>query len=619
MPVYIDRLTSTLYLSGTVDQSSEKTPTSDRQRDHFQKELKLNISTGGFVYHPALLTYRLQLRPEFRWTDSESQGNKSSSSSEFLGYNIQTTWLRNKPYTLYLGAQQARTEFSSLLAAPTVNESSLYSAGLSIKSRLLPTTISYQNSDNGSGGYYLTQTNDERWELSSIHTLKKSKTELNIEQNNLTRSIGDTSVSSERFRTRLSNRYKLDNDGSIKSAFSFHEGTRLNEHSTSAGIESQLLLNHRHNLQSNYSARFGRRDDEDRFSRSTALSAGLRHQLYENLRTSVTWSGSKNDSNAGPMNSYGGGLSVGYTRRIPWGQLRIDHREQRSIRDDRRTATFVSVQDAEYAFEGITTFIILEDINIDADSIVLTDTTGLVIYVPGIDYDVDVLGSTTIIARSSFGGIADGQTVIVDYLFAANPPAKTKRSTTTSGVHLSLWEHLSISYSVSHSDEQVVEGAPPEFPLDSESRTLGAQLHLGRSRTRLEFRDMDSARNPRKSRNVTETIEFRPGTSASFNLSASYSQVELKDTGETSKGYGIGAGLGWGFGRWGALKASAFVRRNRSSLRHQEQTGVRADYRWRFGAWWSRIDLRLQDDVNEFEDMTLGRRTIFFETRRRFN
>ena len=619
VPLFIARPTTTLFLSGEIDQSINEAPGFKREQDTFTRKLELRIDTRGYVYHPALLLYNLRLRPEFRWRDKETAGNKSSSKTDFLGYAIRTTWLKDKTYSVGLSAERVRAQTSSLLAEETVNEGTTYSGSLRIRSASLPTTVSYISSQNDSSGFYTNRTSDNRWQLASIHDVENSRTELNIEQTDYARSIGDTLSSSERFRTDLRNRYRLGNGGHLVSTLGFLEGNVQNQNSRLTSIGSRLSLVHRKNLRSNYSASFSRADDEDRFSKSAAYSAGLNHQLYENLSTSVSLSSSKNDSDAGAVNAYGGGLSVGYTRRIPWGRFRIYGGHRRGIRDDQREAALVNVRDEAQVFEGITTSIILEQVNIDTDTIILTDVTGLVIYVLGIDYEVDILGSTTIITRSSFGGIAEGQTVLVDYLFAADPPAKTKRSGISSGVQLSLGEYLNLSYDVGRTDERVVGGTPPEFPLDSESRRFGAQLRLGRSITRFELRELDSARAPQKTRSITEELRFQPGTAVSLDLSAAYVQTELKDTGEIAKSFGINAGLGWGFGRRGSLKASAFVRQSRSSLRQQEQKGMTAEYQWRFGAWLSRINLRLHDTANEFEDNTWSRRTLYFETRRRFN
>ena len=619
VPWFIERPTTTLYLSGEIDQSTNEAAGFNRERDTFIKELELGIYTRGYVYHPALLLYNLRLRPEFRWQDQKAGGNKSSSNKSFLGYAIRTTWLKDKPYTVALSAERIRSDVSNLLAADTVQESATYAGSVRIKLPSLPTTISYTSSDNDSSGFYPTRISEGRWHLSSIHNVANSKTELNIEQAEYARSIGGTLSSSEQFRTNLRNRYRLGNGGHLVSSLGFLEGNVQNRNTRSTGINSRLSLDHRQNLESNYSASYTRFDDEDRFSRSAAFSAGLNHQLYENLSTSVSLSSSKSDSDTGAVDAHGGGLTVAYARRMPWGRLRIYRGYQRSTRDDQREATLVSVRDEAYVFEGITTSIILEDVNIDADSIILTDATGLVVYVLGVDYEVDVLGITTIITRSSFGGIADDQTVLVDYFFAADPPAKTIRSSTSSGVQLYLGKYLDISYDVGRSDERVVEGTPPEFPLDSEARRLSAQLRLGRSITRFELRDLDSARAPQKTRSITETLRFQPGTAISLDLSAAFVQTELKDTGEISKSYGINAGLGWGFGQRGRLKASAFVRQSRSSFRHQQQQGLTAEYLWRFGAWRSRIHFRLHDTANEFEDNTWSRRTLYFETSRRFN
>lgn len=620
VPLLIEQPSVTVSLSGEVDQSVHETPQANTRRDTHTKELELRIDTRGFVYHPSLLLYNLRMRPEFRWRDVDADGNISSSETNFLGYAINTTWLKEKPYTVSLSAERVRTEFSNSLSPNVVGENTYYNGSLLLKSAVLPTTISYYNLETNSTGFFNEfLTREEGWRLSSRTFTENNRTELNIEQAEIDRSISDSSTISEQLRASLNNRYRLGDSGDLYSIVRYLDSATGGRDSRTTGIRSRLTLDHRKNLRTYYEADLRQNDTENQSNRSTTLSTGLTHLLYENLNTSVNLNGSKSDSAVGSLGRYGGGLKLTYTRRIPWGRLRIDVDNHESVRDDRRNATFVSVQDEAYVFEGITTSVILDSVNIDADSIILTDAAGLVVYVLGVDYEVDVLGSSTIITRSSFGGISDDQAVLASYLFAANPPAKTRISQKGFGATLFFGDIFQIYYQESTLDERLIEGAPLEFSLDSVSQGAGAQLSLGRSITRFDYSDMESSRSPRKILSVTETMLFRPKPGVSIQFSGGFSQMELKDTGENLENFSVSTGLGWAIGRRGRLKASAFLRETRSVLRSQEQKGMNVEYQWRYGAWLARVRVLLQNATNEFADDTWDRRVLYFEARRRFN
>jgi len=620
VPLLIERPSVALALSGEIDQSTHDISQSRTGRDAYTNELELRIDARGFVYHPALLRYNLRLRPEFRWRDVKADGDKSSSDANFLGYGIYTTWLKEKPYTVSLSAERSRMEFSNSLSPPALAENKYYNGSLLLKSAVLPTTIAYYNLETNSTDFFnQSLTREKGWRLTSSFLAENNKTELNVEQSEYDRSISDSSTTSEQFRALLNNRYRLGDSGDLYSTLRFLDSSIRDRNTSTTGIRSRLSLDHRKNLSSYYEANFRQTNSENYSNRSTTLSAGLTHHLYENLNTTVNVNGSKSDSAIGALSRYSGKLKLTYTRRIRWGSVRIDFDNQETIRDDQRDATLVNVQDEAYVFEGITTSVILDSAYVDADSIILTDAAGLVVYVLGVDYDVDVLGITTIITRSSFGGIGDDQAVLVSYLFAANPPAKTKISRDSFGVTLYLGEPVQLYYEKSTSDERLIEGTPLEFPLDSVLRRAGAQLSLGRSITRFDYRDMESSRSPRRILSVTETVQFQPRPAVSIQLSGGFSQMELKDTGEILENFAINTGLGWRVGRRGRLKASAFLREIRSTFQSQEQKGVTVEYQWRYGAWLARVHLRLHSATNEFADDTWDRRVLYYEARRRFN
>ncbi len=618
VPFFIARPRTALFLSAELDESSNETPESEREQERFARTLRFDVATGGFVYHPEFMVYRLRLRPEFRWQDEGAKDNKSDSRSRFLNYSIGTTWLKDKRYTVALGAAQSRSEVSSLLANQTSNESRSVTGSLQLKSATLPTSISYQTTNSESSGYSPSRNSTESWRLYSRHQAGDSETEFMFDQQERERQVQSSLSSVKRLNLNLTNKYTPRGTLDLLTRAGYSESEGENPGTRRYRLSSRLKLRHEHNLSSYYAAALNRRESPDYVSRSAAYSAGLSHLLYENLTTSLNVRGTSSESDAGKVVNYGGNIGLNYTRRIPWGQIRLHHNQGRGTRDDQRDATFARVDDAAYAFEGVTISIVLEDVNIDADSIVVTDAAGLVVYVPGIDYEIDTAGITTIITRSAFGEIGDDESVLVSYRFIANPPAKTETSNRSSGLQLSLWDHVDLFYNESRHDERFIEGLPPEFPLDSRSTSAGVNIRLGPSLTRFQVSELESARAPRKTKRIGETLSFTLGDRVSLGLGLDYAETELTDTGEVAEDFGANVALTWGLGRLGRLQIAALVRRSESSVREQERRGLTADYRWRFGAWRSRLYLAFDDTENAFVDTAWDRRTIYFETQRVF-
>jgi len=467
--------------------------------------------------------------------------------------------------------------------------------------------------------FYRTLNRTEKWLLFSDNETENGRTNFRIEQTEYARSVTTSSVFTEQFRLRLDNNYRFGESNELSSALLYFDSEGQGSSRSTSRVSSRLSLAHQKNFNSYYSASFSESEAFGQPDRSRVLSVALSHQLYENLNTSISFSGTNSNSVAGSMDTYDGTLRLAYSRRIPWGRLSLEYRNRQAVRDNQQEAMYVNAQDEPYVFEGISTSIILDRANIDSDSIELTDDTGLVTYMLGADYEIDVVANTIVITRFSLGEIGDDQKVLVSYRFVPNPPAKTDFWENGFGASLSLGDKVRLYYRKSKAYERVIEGMPPEFPIDTESMTTGARLSLGWSTTDLIFSNRESNRNPQKEIAIRETIGISLTPAISINISAEARQMELKDTGEDQDNIGISASLSWRLRAGKSFKASAYFRRHESILRLREIKGLTANYKWRYGAWRSELMLQLNDTKNEYAGNGWGRQYLSFRTMRRFN
>ena len=114
VPLLLQRPTTTLFYSIEVEDESRSDPDGERKKDYRAERIRLNFRSNGWVYHPALVTFRIGLRPELlsRKTDFSS-GSQTTDKLDFLGYTIGTTWLQDKPYTLSLHSNRDRVDSSN--------------------------------------------------------------------------------------------------------------------------------------------------------------------------------------------------------------------------------------------------------------------------------------------------------------------------------------------------------------------------------------------------------------------------------------------------------------------------------------------------------------------------
>lgn len=620
VPIYLQRPTASLFASWRSEDETRNSLEADSTRDLSATQLSLNFWTNGWIYHPAFLDFNLALSPEWTWRDSRSSTTDDrSDKSDFFGYSIETTWLKSKPYTISLKSSRDRRDDLSSIATTVTTESKADMAALQLSYPVLPTTISYSDTETITEDFFRTEFSQQRWQLESRQKTARSDSKLTISDMTQRRVIRGSSSESDRFLVFLSNNIAF--AGGARLITNLNHVELISEDSSSSeskntSINSNLTMPHRDNLNSNYGLSLNKNDIQDYGSRSASLQAGLRHRLYENLTTTVGASTGKTKFEDGDISSYGGTLNFAYVRRIPWGSVDMNFGVSERIQDDQVQSDFVQVRGESGTFEGIATTIILENINADPESVELTDSTGTIFYIEGIDYQVETVGRSTVITRDPFAGIGDNATVLVNYRFTSKLPAKTGFSSRSYGAQLTVWDKkLRFYFRGNELEERLIEGpAERELRYDKTERA-GAQLNLRWSITRIEVEDRESNTTPIKRRVLSQNFNFRPKPNLSINFGAQLNRTELKDTGEKYTARGINAGIGWSIGRRGGhLRAGAFRRDNRNA----EEKGLRVNYRWRFGQWFPLLRYEYTDEYNGFADETRKRELIYFEVKRRF-
>ena len=618
VPFLLQRPETTLFYSKELEDESRIGVDGERKKELRTERLTLNFRSSGWVYHPALVTFTIDLRPQFLSKKLEfSSGSQTRDKVDFFGYSVGTTWFKDKRYTISLNSNRDRVDSSSSLATDVTTESRGDRAVLAIKNPILPTRLTYTDSKTVTEGFFRTEFSQKRWQLESEMETGKSETKLTVADMQQERLIRDVETASDRFLATVTNNYAFSADAKLNSILTIadFEAGELSSNSIT-NLNSNLQLSHRENLHSFYSINLNKNDVQEYGSRSAMIQAGLRHLLYENLTTSLGVTGSQTNFPTGDITAYGGALGFAYNRRIPWGLLSADWSVAETIQDNQVQADFIQVLDESQTFEGISTTIILDNIDIDSDSVDLTDTSRAIVYVRGIDYEVESVGRSTVITRDPFAGIGDDATVLVTYNRLANAPAKTGLTGNSYGMQLTLWENkFRLFFRGSRFEERLIEGLGLFEPRFDRTERTGAQLNLHWSITSVEFEDRKSTTTPLKRRTIRQSFQFRPWPVFSFSFGGQLDKTELVDTGEEYESRGANIGIGWSIGPGrGHLQAGAFTGESRNNDEH----GVKIGYRWQFGAWSPRIRYEDRNEFNGFANETRRRKLLYFDVKRRF-
>ncbi|MFQ5609770.1 MAG: hypothetical protein ACE5F8_05815, partial [Woeseiaceae bacterium] len=431
------------------------------------------------------------------------------------------------------------------------------------------------------------------------------------------RTIGVQTIDVDRFLANLNSNYSFSGSSRLTSTvFGLNSDSQVSKSKTFLWSE-RLMVQHKPNLRSDYTARFDSRENENFRSDARILSAGIEHLLYENLTTRLELYSSNDDFNDGQVDVGEADLNFRYVRKIPTGVLSISNGYAYRLEDNNIDAASSQVLNESLSLTGSAQEFLARS-NVDVASIVVTDATETVTFIEGIDYAVSIVGTSVSIERLIFGGIADGDTVLVDYVFATRAPFEADRFSSRFGVNLQLWRTLRLYYNFSRIEEDLISGTRPSDLSDDRIRRLGASLRWRFSTTTVDYEVRDTVRTPLKRRRYQQSFAFRPTPSFSFGVSASYAKTDFLDTGSDSQAHGYAANLRWDLGRWGRFEIDAFTRDIDGESQQIRSEGLVSRWSLRYGAWNLFARYEDLDEADDLTTQTRDRRLVTLQLSRIF-
>ncbi len=498
-----------------------------------------NISAGGWVYHPALLSYKFEFIPQWEQLSQKTEPDEKIKSRNFLeGYLTEVTILQHKPYTFRLFADRTRSTINSNFAQRSKNETSTYGTSVLLKYMVLPTTFDYTHSDSRQTGFFDT---DEETDLLQIQMryfghlgdtrLKASWKDTNTDTRGQRLGIKEQKVD-------LTNHFAVNSRGAARTNL----GYRLTEGDffelERYNFTENFSWKHRKNMSTNYSYRYVKSNFETTTSESNALGFNLKHLLYENLTTTINANGSNNKYTGGSENEYGGGVNFDYVRRIPWGRLNLHSNHNYQVTEEEKTGNNVGIQDESQTLTigGIT---VLDNNNADTSTIQVRNVLRTILYQEDVDYRVTESGSSVRIICIP-GSLLDtglncstGAPVVVDYSFISDPALDFATFTRGYGIKLNLWSVWNLYYSYNRRTEEFLAGNEPDVLIDDIINSAGTDVTWKWSKTGFAFRDSDTINLPTREWDLTETLTFRPTENIFLSFLGRYGETEFKDTLET--------------------------------------------------------------------------------------
>ncbi len=200
----------------------------------------------------------------------------------------------------------------------------------------------------------------------------------------------------------------------------------------------------------------------------------LQHRLYDSLTSVAQVEVVDAASDLTEHRTYREGLTFNYRKQIPGGVLQVGLHGTLAQTEEESTGTTQLVADESHTFGGGP--ILLNNPNVVAGSVVVTDTTGVITYVEGLDYLLLPRGLLLEVVRLGAGGIPSTGTILMDYQFLVSRELAYEALSLGVNARVSLWNWLTLYGAHDMTDTEVTRGEALSRIQDREDSVVGAEI-----------------------------------------------------------------------------------------------------------------------------------------------
>lgn len=445
-------------IEGGYSMDRQTTSVGNAPDSHFDSDRyyeRLNLRDNHlFVLDPRLMTLNLGAGVELNQEKNDFNGNSGSLHGTLVDYSLNSTFLAEKPYNLFVYANRSdnqvyrnfgtRTHVTTTVngARANLHEGSFLkelgfpyfasSLGVSqLKSREESVGVGQEfrrNEDHNilqfdASKGFLTADLALHYQYDAVKDNLLANNDYNSSRGNLNYSLD--------FGPTLNRRWN--------SIMNYYKRSGRNDTELFTANEN-LLVHHNVDLFSSYQYAFNQFRTSTGSTTSNSVTMLVNKRTYRNLTSAVNVQGAQVDLPEGQTRNWGGGPSFGYRRHIPAnGILTLHANGSYRITENNLDSSTVSVQNESHiatsnAAGGFDNFY-LDHPFVDPASIVILDTAGApVTLAAGVDYDVVADGDRIQIRLVPTSAIVQANDPLeAGYTYTVNPSIKFSTTYTNVG------------------------------------------------------------------------------------------------------------------------------------------------------------------------------------------
>ncbi len=505
-------------------------PQGHQHLDRLYLEERLGMRVDGFAYDPALARFtlggQLGLFQDKVGSDAGGMSTSRAGNGLLTGYDLRLGLLGETPYGLDLFGHRSENNTRRDFAGNVKTDVDEFGAFWRVQNIPFPSYLSFEQVEVKQR-FTLLPTGIQQDETRRIVTYNGER---RWDTNTLTADYRFDDVSD---RARPNGAYQIHNGG-IYDVWHFSEDPENYSSSSVRGLQREgsisgttllghegIHLRHSSSLTSDYSYNIAHLEQGGSGAQMNQTGfAGLQYQLYKSLTSALNGNVGYTDLSPGRDLTYGASSLLDYRKEIFWGGTFVGGVGAAYQLDDRNVpAGTIGVIDEAQTFDMLDE-ITLNNPDVVVSSIIVTDQThnGFAL---DIDYTIEQRGRRTVLHRAVFGGIAQGQAVLVSYTFQGGAELKTAGYPINFNAGLDF-EWVYVFYALDRFRESVLKGDPGQTlgPVDSDTAGVQFRWNYGTSQIILlnEYSVYDARDLRYKALNFTQSGSMEARRDLTFTL-----------------------------------------------------------------------------------------------------
>jgi hypothetical protein len=609
--------------------------TTDTQRIYLTPAI--GIGWDYFIYHPDLLTFSMLAEPGYSWQQYNYAGATSQQNELLLNGNFNATLLQLKPYATTFNYSRSHEEYQYDFFNSATEDVQNWGVNAGYREGAVPVTVSFEQSLRDSNGLTLSSTT-EQTTLSLQAQNSRRNADLTSLNYQFSQYDSSSAFASDHFKDSTTTHYLTLKDtehfgkNTLDSSLTYNKQELNGVPSDDISATLDFSMEHTANLRSFYDYSFARFTTIGVESINQLARAGLQHQLYESLSSSIDVHGSLSD-NTSPgatldQKSAGTSASVDYTKLLgEWGHLSINDSASYDLTHQESTGSQLSINGESHTVPPNGLFFLNQPLDVSVQSVTCYNGSTTVTLVRGTapagDYDVISTTDPWQIQIYSTGpnhiDLSSSPVVQVNYTVQPNPTGSYSVFNNQFQIRLDFWhQRAGIFARYSFNDNQADS---PGFVLENVSEFhVGGDVAWNGFRADANFTDRHSSLYSYQSVTLSEGYSLRTGarSTTGIDLRQQWSTYPAAGTNSSPAvtyysftghyDWQLVSGLNW--------HSEVGYEQQRGEGEDQELIVARSNLNWFVGKLQLRLGYEFQNQ--EYTAETRERHYVFLEMRRNF-